>query len=477
MPALLVIDDEPSILHAFRRVFGDPDIQLLTAERAADGITAVREHNPDVIILDINLPDMTGLEAFQEIRALNPKTPVIFITGHGTTETAIEATKRGAYDYLFKPLELRELRRIVESAFSIAQAQRVAPLIETDDLSEELEADILVGRSAAMNDVYKAIGRVASQDVNILITGESGTGKELVARAIYHHSKRAEGPFLAINCAAIPDTILESELFGHEKGAFTGADQLRIGKFEQCSGGTLFLDEVADMSPTTQAKILRLVEEQQFERLGGNNTVKTDVRLIAATNRNLEQAVAEGAFREDLFFRLSVFAIPLPPLRERGNDLPRLVEHFVRRFSRKLGKDVNETSAETLKLLEAYAWPGNVRELQSVLKQALLHAAGAVLLPEFLPAFIHTTPGASVERPNGSFSMEKWDGFIANAIHERSENLYEEATLMTDHHLLMLVLRHTQGNQLQAAKILGISRATLRNKLRTLKINLGEIKW
>ena len=476
MPVLLVIDDEPAILHAFRRVFREPDVQLFTAERAAEGIALVREQNPDVAILDIKLPDMSGLDAYREIRAIKPKLPVIFITGHGTTETAIEATKRGAYDYLFKPLELSELRRIVDSAFSIAQVQRIAPRIETDEPAEELESDVIVGRSAAMNDVYKAIGRVASQDVNVLITGESGTGKELVARAIYHHSQREDGPFLAINCAAIPDAILESELFGHEKGAFTGADKLRIGKFEQCSGGTMFLDEVGDMSPTTQAKILRLLEEQRFERVGGNQTVQTNVRLIAATNRNLEQMVADGDFREDLYFRLSVFTIPLPPLRERGDDLPRLVEHFVKRFAQELAKDVNAVPAETLELLSAYSWPGNVRELQSVLKQSLLRAAGSVLIPDFLPDYIRTSPSSSVERTDGSFNLAKWDDFIASRLQEDSENLYEEATLMTDHHLLMFVLRHTQGNQLQAAKALGISRATLRNKLRVLKINLDDMK-
>lgn len=477
MPVLLVVDDEPAILHAFRRVFREPDVKLLTAERATDGIAIVRDQNPDVVIFDIKLPDMSGLDAYREIRELNPKIPVIFITGHGTTETAIEATKQGAYDYLFKPLELSELRRIVASAFSIARAQRVAPLMETNGPAEESDADLLVGRSAAMNDVYKAVGRVASQDVNVLVTGESGTGKELVARAIYHHSKRADGPFLAINCAAIPDAILESELFGHEKGAFTGADQQRVGKFEQCTGGTMFLDEVGDMSPTTQAKILRLLEDQSFERVGGNETVQTDVRLIAATNRNLEEMVGAGEFREDLFFRLSVFTIPLPPLRERDDDLPRLVEHFVKRFARELGKEVNEVPPETMELLGAYGWPGNVRELQSVLKQALLHAAGSVLIPDFLPAYIRTSPASAVERSDSSFNLAKWDDFIAARIQDDSENVYEEATLMTDHHLLMHVLRHTQGNQLQAARILGISRATLRNKLRALKINLDDMKW
>ena len=250
------------------------------------------------------------------------------------------------------------------------------------------DADALLGRCPAMQEVYKAIGRVAPQDVTVLILGESGTGKELVARAIYHYSSRAKGPFLAINCAAIPETLLESELFGHEKGAFTGADRKRIGKFEQCHGGTLFLDEIGDMTPLTQTKILRVLQEQEFERVGGNEPIKADVRVIAATNRDLEKMVAEGTFRGDLYYRLNVFTIKLPPLRERGDDLPLLAEHFVRRFGRELKKDVRGIAPEAMELLRRYPWPGNVRELQSVIKQALLQATGPVLLPEFLPAAV-----------------------------------------------------------------------------------------
>ena len=364
MSVLLVVDDEPSILHAFSRVFQDPEFVLLTAGTAAEGIQAVSDNSPDVIILDVRLPDLSGLETYDRIRQLNSKTPVIFVTGHGTTETAIEATKRGAFDYLFKPLELNELRKVVRSALRISRMQTVPAMI-ADEEPLPSTAELLVGRSAAMNEVYKAIGRVAPQDVTVLITGESGTGKELVARALYHHSHRSTDPFLAINCAAIPEAILESELFGHEKGAFTGADRLRIGKFEQCSGGTLFLDEVGDMSPTTQTKILRLLEEQRFERVGGNETIQTDVRLIAATNRQLDPLVAAGEFREDLFFRLSVFTISLPPLRDRGDDLNALAEHFVRRFSQEMRKEVHKLSEDTLELLLRYSWPGNVRELQS----------------------------------------------------------------------------------------------------------------
>src|SRR5687768_1539613 len=285
MPTLLVIDDEPSILHFFRRAFPGPDVTLQTASTAAEGVEAVSRERPDVVVLDINLPDASGLETFRRIHRIDPKVPVIFITGHGTMATAIEAMRLGAYEYLLKPLELDQLSDLVERAFEISRLMRVPAVIPEGGEAQE-DSDAVLGRCPAMQEVYKAIGRVAPQDVTVLILGESGTGKELVARAIYHYSNRAKGPFLAINCAAIPEALLESELFGHEKGAFTGADRKRIGKFEQASGGTLFLDEIGDMSPVTQTKILRVLQGQEFERVGGNQTVRTDVRLIAATNRN-----------------------------------------------------------------------------------------------------------------------------------------------------------------------------------------------
>ena len=353
MPVLLVIDDEPAILHAFRRGFQQSDVTVLTAASAAEGLAMVTQHDPDVVMLDLALPDLSGLDVFRRIHQRNPKIPVIFITGHGTTDTAIEAMKLGAFDYLLKPLELAHLRELVARAFAISRLMRVPAVTEDEPIREP--ADVLVGRCPAMQDVYKAIGRVAPQDVTVLILGESGTGKELVARAIYHHSRRAAAPFLAINCAAIPETLLESELFGHEKGAFTGAERKRIGKFEQCSGGTLFLDEIGDMTPLTQAKILRVLQEQQFERVGGNETIQTNVRVIAATNRDLEHLIAAGQFRSDLYYRLSVFPIVLPPLRERGDDLPLLVDHFLKQLGPELGKEVQEVAPETLDLLRQYA--------------------------------------------------------------------------------------------------------------------------
>src|SRR5580692_441540 len=320
MPTLLIVDDEPSILLAFRRAFGGAAVDVITAETGAEGLEQARQRRPDVVILDIHLPDCSGLEMLRRLRELDARSLVIFITGKSTTDTAIEAMKLGAYEYLLKPLELQQLRQVVERALAISRLMHVPAVVVAPAEPVDDRADAILGRCPAMQEVYKGIGRVAAQDVGVLITGESGTGKELVARALYQHSRRANAPFLAINCAAIPEHLLESELFGHEKGSFTGADRKRIGKFEQCSGGTLFLDEVGDMTPLTQSKILRLLQEQRFERLGGNETVQTDVRLVAATNMDLERAVESGRFRRDLYYRLNVYAISLPPLRDRGDD-------------------------------------------------------------------------------------------------------------------------------------------------------------
>ena len=357
MPGLLIVDDEPAILHAFRRAFRDTALDLRFATTAAEASAAVASNRPDAVVLDINLPDSNGLQLFHQIQAIDARIPVILITGHGTTDLAIEAIKEGAYEYLLKPLELSQLRKVIDLALRSSRLMLVpAALPEVDQEADK--SDLLIGRCPAMQEVYKAIGRVAQQEVTVLILGESGTGKELVARAVYQHGKRAGKPFLAINCAAITETLLESELFGHERGAFTGADRKRIGKFEQCHGGTIFLDEVGDMAPLTQAKVLRLIQEKQFERVGGNDTIATDIRLIAATNVDLEKLTETGAFRKDLYFRLNVFAIHLPPLRERGDDILLLIDHFVARFGRELGKPVHEISPETLAALQSYHWPG-----------------------------------------------------------------------------------------------------------------------
>lgn len=467
MPSLLVIDDEPAILHAFRRAFARTKVNLYTAASGAEGLDEVLKRDPDVVVLDINLPDTPGLEVYRRIREHDARIPVIFITGHGTTETAIEAMKLGAFDYLLKPLELAGLEELVGRAFEVSRLIRV-PARTEEEPSEE-GADVIVGRCPPMQEVYKTIGRVAPQDVAVLILGETGTGKELVARAIYQHSRRSSGPFLAVNCAAIPETLLESELFGHEKGAFTGADRRRIGKFEQCSGGTLFLDEIGDMTPLTQAKILRALQDQQFERVGGNETIQTNVRVIAATNRDLKRLIADEKFRSDLFYRLSVFTIRLPPLRERGEDIPLLVRHFVRKFASELDRDVKEISPEALNILQQFDWPGNLRELQSVVKQALLRAAGPVLLPEFLPESLQAARSAQT---TSHAELSMLDDYIGRRLRAGDSELFVDVVRDVKHRLLTQALQQSSGNQLQAARLLGISRSTLRNELRSLGITV-----
>ena len=478
MPTLLVVDDEPAIQHAFQRAFRGAELVVRSATTAAEALEQLAHERADVVVLDVHLPDATGLETFRKVRQLDARIPVILVTGHGTTDLAIEAIKEGAYEYLLKPLELADLRALIDRAVQSSRLMRVPAAIPEVEPAPPT-GDLLLGRCPAMQEVYKAVGRVAAQDVTVLILGASGTGKELVARAIYQHSKRGDKPFLAINCAAIPETLLESELFGHEKGAFTGADRKRIGKFEQCHGGTIFLDEVGDMAPLTQTKILRLIQEQRFERVGGSDTVQTDVRLIAATNVDLEKAVEDGRFRRDLYFRLNVFTIRMPPLRDRGDDIGLLIEHYLKRFAQEFGKPVVEVSAEAMAALQVYPWPGNVRELQSVLKQSLLQMQGSVLLADFLPARVRPPIGGEVEPhgPRETDGLFDWDEFVAGRIAAGSESLHAESIERMEREVLVRVLRHTGGNQLQAARILGITRGSLRTKIRALGISIARTVW
>ena len=469
MPTLLAVDDEPAILTCFRSLFRAPEVRLETALSVAEGLEKFGQVQPDVVLLDMDLPDQSGLDAFRRLQQLDVKVPVIFLTGSGSTETTIEAMRLGAYEYLHKPFKINELRELVFRAFAVSRLMKV-PALFPRDAAALAPADSLIGRSPGMQEVYKAIGRAAPSDVTVLILGESGTGKELVARAIYHYSRRSDGPFFAMNCAALPEALLESELFGHEKGAFTGAVQRRIGKFEQYSGGTLFLDEVGDMTPATQAKLLRVIQDQRFERVGGNETLQTNVRLIAATNRDLEQAVAARSFRTDLYYRLKGYTIALPPLRHRDDDLPLLVEYMLRRFSRELGKEVYQVAPETLVLMGQYSWPGNVRELQSVVKHAVLQATGPAILPEFLPANFQQ-PRPEIAAVNASSPAQEWEQFLARRVENGTQDLYSEWQALTDRLAFQHVLRHTKGNLSQAARILGINRATLRTKLEALGID------
>src|SRR6266699_2344689 len=357
MSKLLLIDDETDVQYSFQRIFDSPEIELTTASSGEEGLKLIPKVKPDLVLMDVRMGGINGLETLRRIRQMDSKLPVILMTAYGTTQTAIEAMKLGAYDYLLKPFDVPKLTEIVMQALKAARDMRQVvsyqPLLE----SEDYELGI-VGRSEPMQQVFKLIGQLAGSDATALITGESGTGKELVARAIYHHSERKQQPFLAVNCAAIPEQLLESELFGHERGAFTGATLQRIGKFEQCHRGTLFLDEIGDMSPATQTKILRVLQSGTFERVGGNQPITADVRIIAATNKPLEQAVAARQFREDLFYRLNVVRIDVPPLRERPDDIPLLVNYFLEKNARELKRPPKSVAASVIKTLEKYHWPG-----------------------------------------------------------------------------------------------------------------------
>jgi two-component system nitrogen regulation response regulator GlnG len=452
MAFVLLIDDDPALIpKQVRQAFPTPTHRVEVAHTGAEGIERVRVAPPDVILLDMRLPDRSGLEVYREIRGIDARIPVIFVTVARTADTAIEAMQQGAYDYLFKPIDLTQLQRVAGEALEVARRMREPAVMTESPPDLDLEG-VIIGTCPAMREVYKAIGRVAGQNVPVLITGESGTGKELVALAIYQHSPRARAPFLALNCAAIPENLLESELFGHEKGAFTGADRRRIGKFEQCDGGTLLLDEIGDMSLALQGKILRLLQEQAFERVGGNETVRTDVRLIAATHRDLKAWAAKEKFRADLYYRLSVFTIHLPPLRERGDDLSLLVQLYLRRFSRELGKEVREIAPEAMEQLCNYSWPGNIRELQSVLQQALLQASGPVLLPAFL---------------SGDLPLETQASKANHAVPR-----YRPGVSLSDleREAIQECLIQTEGNRQRTAELLKISTRTLLRKIREYKL-------
>jgi DNA-binding NtrC family response regulator len=473
MPRLLLIDDDPGLVQAqVSHALGPLGIQIEVARTGMDGLQQLGAEPADVILLDVRLPDLSGLEVYQRVRQIDARIPVIFITSTTAADTAIEAMQQGAYDYLFKPLDPPQLRRVTGQALELARLMR-EPAVVAEVPPGDDHGDAIIGCCPAMREVYKAIGRVAGQNVIVLITGQSGTGKELVARAIYQHSTRARAPFHAINCAAIPEQLLESELFGHEKGAFTGADRRRVGRFEQCNGGTLFLDEIGDMPLGMQGKLLRVLQDQKFERLGGNETIQTDVRLIAATNRDLKSAAAEGKFRPDLFYRLSVFTIALPPLCERGDDLPMLIQHYLRRFNRELGREVSDIAPEGMERLRAYTWPGNIRELQSVLKQALLQATGSVLIPAFLPAAFGAAgePAAPQTAEAGSAGFP-FESFIRQRLEAGGNDVYAEAHRQLDRILLPLALDFSAGNQRQAARLLGIARQTFRVRLREAGLNL-----
>jgi len=459
MDKLLLVDDEADVRYSFERIFSDV-VDLHTAASGEEALEVIPKIHPDLVIMDIRMGGLSGIETLRKIREFDTKLPVILMTAFGTTQMAIQAMKHGAYDYLLKPFDVPKLEAIVDGALKAARdmKQKVSyePLLESEDYDLGI-----IGRSAAMQEVFKTVGQLAGTNATALITGESGTGKELVARAIYHHSNRSEQPFIAVNCAAIPENLLESELFGHEKGAFTGANTERIGKFEQCDGGTIFLDEIGDMTLPTQTKILRVLQDGIFERVGGNESVKVDVRLIAATNTPLEEALEQKNFREDLFYRLNVVRVALPPLRNRSEDIPLLVDYFLQKFTE---NDPPAVQSEAMTLLKNHSWPGNVRELENAIRRALVMTKTDAIRPDTLPPEV-TQPEGPVKESSEDLSL-------------LTQKLFQWARAnpnlcvipKVERELIINALRETDGNQVQAAKLLGITRATLRKRIEKFNI-------
>ena len=468
MSRLLLIDDEEDVRYSLQRIFSSENIELATAASGEEGLRVIPKFKPDLVLMDVRMTGMTGLETLRKIRATEPKLLVILMTAYGTTQTAIEAMKLGAYDYLLKPFDIAKLKELVANALKAARDMRQVVSYEPLLQSEDYELGI-IGRSGPMQQVFKLIGQIAATDATALITGESGTGKELAARAIYHHSDRATQPFLAVNCAAIPEQLLESELFGHEKGAFTGATVQRIGKFEQCNHGTIFLDEIGDMTPATQTKILRVLQSGTFERVGGNSPLSVDVRVIAATNKPLEAAVAAKQFREDLFYRLNVVRIHLPPLRDRRDDIPLLVNYFLEKIAREHGRKPKSIATAASKLLEKYHWPGNVRELENAIRRAHVLAKGDAILPGDLPPEISGATDSPSLAPAAVGAGDAAGGDAAALARQLFQIAKRDPKLKiipaVERELVIQALKETNNNQVSAAKLLGITRATLRKRI------------
>ena len=460
MNKILVVDDEESVRYSFQRVFGK-DYQIVTAKTGEEALSEIERSSPGLALLDIRMPKMSGLDVLRRIKEDYPELPVILMTAHSDTDTAIEAMKLGAFDYITKPFENQEIRQLIEKGLKAYQMMKDTVLFIGEP--GEIKGRI-IGSSRIMHEIYKTIGQVAESDTTVLIQGESGTGKELVARAIRNHSRRKEKPFLAVNCAAIPESLLESELFGYEKGAFSGADSRKIGKFEQSNSGTIMLDEIGDMSLMTQAKILRVLQDQTFERLGGKETITVDIRVLAATNQDLEIAVNEKRFREDLFYRLNVVTLSLPPLRERTEDIPELVEYYISRFKQEIPSRVQGISPEVLRFFKNYSWPGNVRELENVLKKAFILSKSAVLTREDFPFLKDLEPQSDLERFEKELSLLLEIPFQAKG--QLKDKFYQKIIELVERHLIDKALRQVGNNQVKAAELLGINRITLRKRIK-----------
>ncbi len=454
---ILVIDDEGKMRRVLEMSLSEQGYNIYLAESGEEGIKVLQEKDVDLVIADMKMPGIDGLKVLERAKELDPDCPVILMTAYGTVETAVKAMKEGAYDYILKPFELEEMNVLVQKALRLTRVIRENRALK-EELKGRYEFQNIVGRSRLMQDVFKFINQVAPTASTVFIYGETGTGKELVARAIHYQSPRREEPFVPVNCAAIPETLLESELFGYVKGAFTGAHMNKIGRFETAHRGTIFLDEIGDMPMSLQAKILRVLQEKSFEKVGGTESVKVDVRIIAATNTDLKTALNKGTFREDLYYRLNVFPVYLPPLRERKEDISLLAHYFLKRYNKVFGKDIKEISPEFIELLLEHHWPGNVRELENIMERAIVLAAGSILKPEVLSFYVKKGDKAGL-----------WKGANYSAAKERVMDSFEKDYLT---HLL----KTAHGNISEASRIAQIDRKNLYQKLKERNIDSSEFK-
>lgn len=482
---ILLIDDDPEVRYSLSRVLSSRNYHILEASSGEQGIAIVKKSPPALVFLDVRMGGMSGIEALQHIRSANPQQMVILMTAFGTAQTAIEAMKYGAFDYIMKPFDPQKVLTLAENALKthadIRAASDYKPIITNDDLKEGI-----VGTSQPMQDVFKIIGQVTASDVTVMITGESGTGKELVARSIWKHSHRSNKAFIAVNCAAIPENLIESELFGHEKGSFTGATNQRIGKFELCDGGTIFLDEIGDMALATQTKILRVLQQGEIQRVGGAETIKIDVRILAATNKDLEGMIREKTFREDLYYRLNVVRILMPALRDREGDVPQLVDYCLQNLARQKKTRVRKVAPEAMAALTRYRWPGNVRELENIIYRSAVIAQGDTILLKDLPIEVRATgaalpqPAATTtapatastppesaptpaaqQQPAPPLTIERALDFL----HENLSQTGEPILARLEREMIMRVMKAEGGNTVRTSEKLGMTRATLRKRL------------
>jgi nitrogen regulation protein NR(I) len=471
---VLIAEDDEAQRFMLRETLEREGYETVCVPDGAAAVERVRVEDFDVVLLDIRMPRLDGLEALRQIHAMRPDLLVIMITAYGSNDIALKAIREGAYDYFTKPFNLDELRYVVRRAVERTALRRQITHLQ-HQLRDRLSFDRLIGQSAAMQQVYELIRKVVMSDVTVLITGESGTGKELVAQAIHYHSARRNKPFVSVNCAAIPETLLESELFGYERGAFTGAVGTKLGQFEIANGGTIFLDEIGDMSMALQAKVLRVLQEREIVRVGGTKPIRVDIRVVAATNRDLGTLVAQRAFREDLYFRLNVMPVALPPLRARQGDIPLLVQHFISVYNPRLNRNISGIAPEALELLERYAWPGNVRELENVVQRAMVLAEGAVISPEDLPATVRSGASATGAWVGSSLQMGEsgMEGLIEDfsiPLPEKVERLAEQL----EKRVIIAALKKANFKRQETADLLGISRKSLHNKM--VKYNLFSLQ-